>query len=172
MVRRSHIGSTRSCTLRSSLGFTFGPRSGRKHFPHCSLVLRYPPIDATNPLIRVGYLRESVLQYNLLLTRPCSPLLCISSATPGFRLALFLTLTYRGHLFSSSPCPSLHPTNAASPLQVLAMPRLMPARLQPRLCCLPSGFRLFKDVGPWSSSFRSGSPFPSSTSISSVRATT
>lgn len=75
-------------------GFYLVPRSGRRHFPHCSLVLRYPPLDATNPLIRVGYLRESVLQYNLLLTRPCSPLLCISSATPGFRLALFLLPSY------------------------------------------------------------------------------
>jgi hypothetical protein len=50
----------------------------------------------------------SVLQYNLRLTRPCSPFFCISSATPGFRLALFLLPSYLANGFPYSVSPLVH----------------------------------------------------------------
>ena len=106
-------------------GFYLGPRSGRRHFPHCSLVLRYPPLDATNPLIRVGYLWDKRAAIQSSAHETVLPVLLYSSATPGFRLALFLLPSYLANGFPYSVSPLVH---RCTPRTLLLLCRRSPCR--------------------------------------------
>ena len=93
-----------------------------------------------------------MLQYNLRLTRPCSPFFCISSATPGFRLALFLLPSYLANGFPYSVSPLVH---RCTPRTLLLLCRRLPCR-----DCCRRGYSLDSAVFPPVFILFKGSPAP------------
>lgn len=130
----------KSCTLLSSLGFTLilGQVGGTS-----LIVVSYSDIHLSTrriPSYELVTFGTSVLQYNLRLTRPCSPFFCISSATPGFRLALFLLPSYLAKGFPYSVSPLVH---RCTPRTLLLLCRRSPCR-----DCCRRGYSLDSAVFP------------------------